>query len=1129
MYDIIILQHIILSSFSLAFNNAHNKFVLTWCLPYSSSERAVMPVDINKRSIPSLCIFLLVLFVVFIYSTPSAQERRRPALQPTLKPRAAQEQPAKTYDLEVTWVKVIKEDNNADKSPVLELTPGTPFTVSFQVDNKGQFQSPPAIVTITFLHMGRLLFGRRMSIGEIEPGKARTYRMEVTLAMPQSDLTTERVIMKASVTPQRAEGFSERNAANNELTKEYAVSRSTSENISRQSRTEARQPADSRDRRGTTVTMAPKIEFQIKVPSASADKWMDSITIVSNETLTFRFVPHNIVIKTVKWEISDEPFRNGGKSLGSKWENTGKKAQVVCFTVPESGKTAWFTMNLAEFLPDTPPQTAKKYYARMIPAVKESSVEQTDMTGASNEVIISFEAPSRAGQKFDIPEKDILAPPRARRWKTDFNGDKKDDIIAFNRKNGNVTVSLSSGESSFTKGEIWQKSFCSDTEIPAMGDFNGDTKADIICFARCSTDNKKEAGDVTVAYSKGDSFHLMKIWLHDFCTGGKIPATGDFNGDGKDDIAFFVRSTQSGDAKGDVYVALSSGSGFSKPQKWHDWFCINQEIPLVGDFDGDGKDDIASFGIDTRQGDSTIGDVYVALSTGSSFSGKGEKWIEQFCYEKYALPLVGDFNGDGKDDIASVRRGSPGGEIKVAISTGRYGKSFAAPGKWHDYLCAYDEIPVAGDFNGDSRDDIAVFSHDAMEGKKRADVNVALSTGVEFNEKTRWHDWFCITPEVPSTFTALHPYLVYLKNGEITLQNLQCIKTESSGADKCKLCVYADGALKHELKKNMNNGQSWPMDLKIPFKRNAKIELWDLDSPDPDDHLGTVFITLSDKAGNSIKKKMIHDDADYTIDYSLVTFDSDTRKQNALDGLEDFEKSTAPGKFTKIDKIRLINEIRARIDKPTIMRQEKQGLCGPVTILVALAMKDPERYVHMCRSLYETGEFKAYGETIKPGSHLYTASVPLNQQGTDQMPHAEWMAAASLRDHENVLYDFDAGDKTAAGTTGTEMEHWMKTIIGCRNADFISNYSWGEKAALGEARQAIDAGNVVALLVDGDRLPKQGPPGINWLNHVVLLLGVSEVGDIMQFRIFTWGQEMDLVYSTDSFEDFFWGAVFGYY
>ncbi|MHC9539229.1 MAG: FG-GAP-like repeat-containing protein [Vulcanimicrobiota bacterium] len=1086
----------------------------------------------------------MVLFVVFIYSTPSAQERRRQTPQPTLKPRAAQEQPVKTYDLEVTWVKVIKEDNNADRSPAQELTPGAPFTVSFQVDNKGQFQSPPAIVTITFLHMRRLLFSRRMSIGEIEPGKAKTYRMEVTLAMPQSDLTTERVVMKASVTAQRAEGFSERNAANNELSKEYAVSRSTSENLSRQSRAENRQSADrqsadrqsadrqsadSSDRRRTTVTMAPKIEFQVKVPSASADKWVDSITIVSNETLTFRFVPHNIVTTTVKWEISDEPFKDGGKSLSSKWENKGNKSQAVWFTVPESGKMVWFTMNLSEFLPDKPPQTAKKYYTRMIPAVKESGMEQTDVPGTSNEVIISFEAPSQAGQKFNIPEKDILAPPHARRWKTDFNGDKKDDIIAFDRKNGNVTVSLSSGESFLKKGDIWQKSFCSDTEIPAMGDFNGDDKTDIISFARCSTDSKNKAGDVTVAYSKGDSFHMEKIWLHDFCTGGKIPAVGDFNGDGKDDIAFFVGSTQSGDAKGDVHVALSSGSGFSKPQKWHDWFCNNQEIPLVGDFDGDGKDDIASFGINTRQDDSTIGDVYVALSTGSSFSGKGEKWIEQFCYEKYALPLIGDFNGDGKDDIASVRRGSPGGEIKVAISTGRFGKSFAAPKKWHDYICAYDEIPLAGDFNGDSIDDIAVFSHDAMEGIKRGDVNVALSTGVEFNKKTKWHDCFCTAPEVPSTFAALYPYLVYLKNGELYLQNLQCIKTESSGADKCKLCIYADGALKHELKKDMNNGQSWPIDLKIPFNRNAKIELWDLDSPDPDDHLGTVFITLSDKAGKSIKKKMVHDEADYTIDYSLVTFDSDKRRQNAMDALESFEKSSKPGKFTKIDKTRLINEIRARIDKPTIMRQEKQGLCGPVTILVALAMKDPERYVNVCRSLYETGEFKAYGETIKPGSHLYTASVPLNQQGTDQMPHAEWMAAASLRDHENVLYDFDAGDNTAAGTTGAEMEHWMKTIIGCRNADFISNYSWGEKAALGEARQALDAGNIVALLVDGDRLPKQGPPGINWLNHVVLLLDVSEVGDITQFRIFTWGQEMDLVYSTDSFEDFFWGAVFGYY
>ncbi len=51
--------------------------------------------------------------------------------------------------------------------------------------------------------------------------------------------------------------------------------------------------------------------------------------------------------------------------------------------------------------------------------------------------------------------------------------------------------------------------------------------------------------------------------------------------------------------------------------KWHDSFCFQNELPLVGDFNGDGKADIATF---TR---GATGDVFVALSTGAAFTGTG--------------------------------------------------------------------------------------------------------------------------------------------------------------------------------------------------------------------------------------------------------------------------------------------------------------------------------------------------------------------------------------------------------------------------------------------------------------------------------------------------------------------------
>ncbi|MGW3993454.1 FG-GAP-like repeat-containing protein [Amycolatopsis sp. NPDC004772] len=309
---------------------------------------------------------------------------------------------------------------------------------------------------------------------------------------------------------------------------------------------------------------------------------------------------------------------------------------------------------------------------------------------------------------------------------TDFTGDGKADIATFTRGSaGDVFVAGSDGTKFTGTSALWHDRFSIGAEIPLSGDFDGDGKADVATFARGA------GADVYVALSDGTKFNGNGVlWNEFFAANDEIPAVGDFNGDGKDDIATFTR----GDSA-DVYVALSDGTKFtSSALKWHDYFAPHGETPVIGDFDGDGKDDIATF---TR---GTTGDVYVALSDGTKFVGNEVKWHDDFAYNA-EVPAVGDFNGDGKDDIVVFARGE-GADVYVALSDGT---KFTGSGvKWHEFFAYGDEIPAVGDFTGDGKADIATFTRGTS-----ADVYVSVSTGTKFGTSSAWHGDFAFTSEVP--------------------------------------------------------------------------------------------------------------------------------------------------------------------------------------------------------------------------------------------------------------------------------------------------------------------------------------------------------------------------------------------
>ncbi|GAA3166052.1 hypothetical protein GCM10010451_12670 [Streptomyces virens] len=300
---------------------------------------------------------------------------------------------------------------------------------------------------------------------------------------------------------------------------------------------------------------------------------------------------------------------------------------------------------------------------------------------------------------------------------TDFTGDGVDDIVTFTQNpEANVYVAASTREV-FGEATIWHDFFAPGGETPLTGDFNGDDRDDVVTFT------KGVESDVYVALSHGGGFGPASVWHDHFSPGGEVPAVGDVNADGYDDIVTF---THDADAK--VYVALSNGSdGFHPATVWHDFFAPAGEFPALGDVDGDGDDDLITF----TQG--ATADVYVALSNGDNAFGEGRLVHEHFA-PAGEQPRVGDVNGDKKDDIIAFTQGAES-DVYVALSDG---SGFGPGARWNEFFSPSGEFPYVGDYDGDGKDDIVTFTHNA-----EADVYVATSNGTDgFINGRKWHDFF---------------------------------------------------------------------------------------------------------------------------------------------------------------------------------------------------------------------------------------------------------------------------------------------------------------------------------------------------------------------------------------------------
>ena len=349
-------------------------------------------------------------------------------------------------------------------------------------------------------------------------------------------------------------------------------------------------------------------------------------------------------------------------------------------------------------------------------------------TGVANQMVVYLNSPTSGYGTYPNPPAALETPDKVHDSCFNTSGNLSshsgaDDIVSANcLDNNTVTVYVNNGTGTFSQGVYAQGGI--DTTAVSIADINGDGKNDIVS-------SNQQGADITVLLGNGDG--TLQPAAVGYAIGGTkqtiagvvLPPAlvADFNKDGHNDaivpdgVYSFVYLPGFGDGS-----FRSAVNYYSEPTASGNGYQTSVGI-ASGDFNGDGK-------VDFVVGNSyafarTEGNITVFLSNGDGTLKSGVNYGSATSTNfQFQFVAVGDFNGDGKLDIAATDAINGG----IQIFTGKGDGTFTAGSTYPTDSGTYTTWGIiAGDFNGDGKTDLAVVN--LTNGGTTADVGVLINNG----------------------------------------------------------------------------------------------------------------------------------------------------------------------------------------------------------------------------------------------------------------------------------------------------------------------------------------------------------------------------------------------------------------
>ncbi|WP_134740242.1 protein kinase [Nocardioides sp. 503] len=323
----------------------------------------------------------------------------------------------------------------------------------------------------------------------------------------------------------------------------------------------------------------------------------------------------------------------------------------------------------------------------------------------------------------------------------DQDGDGLGDVTARWRPDGKefdrVAVWTSDGTAMTLEDKGKEKTSRKVSRQEALADYDGDDRLEQVLV-----DVPNPRGDLTVRGTLSEGATVKQTLPRPRGADYVTAMVGDADADGLDDL--LLLSWGQGKPMS-LWVARSDGTTFARP-------AFGVEVPYgyedssaeVGDVDGDGRADLAVLTTpEVPAGDPSKSTVrtYLGQADGTfAARGRPRTFPSEIGPDLHALDIDGD---EDTELLVSFNRDSFLELVVLDHRAGGFGPPRPA-GLFPQPPASYFDSEVAvGDYDGDGRDDVAAVGL-APTGKKTV-VQVALSTGKRFGGATSWGTWDGVT------------------------------------------------------------------------------------------------------------------------------------------------------------------------------------------------------------------------------------------------------------------------------------------------------------------------------------------------------------------------------------------------